>query len=179
VYRWWLGITIALLSAGALALGVPQRALDEHIAPSGRTAFDAVDFAPPFALPSLDGTEIKLAQFQGRYVLLNFWASYCPACRHEMPTLETVRRERGLPVLGVNTGEVSSIVRPFLDQVGVAYPNVIDKTGAVSVAYRVHSLPATFLIDPRGRILWKYLGFVSASRLASALEEIASKGDSP
>ena len=111
--------------------------------------------APEFQLASLDGEEKKLGDFRGQVIVLNFWATWCPPCREEMPALQKVYRdmhEHGVIVVGVNLGEPASRVREFVDEFGVEFPILLDHHGEVAQEYRVRALPVTFWIDRSGII---------------------------
>ena len=109
--------------------------------------------APDFTLPLLDGGELALSQYQGRPVVINFWASWCPPCRAEMPDFQEMWEEmRGEDVVfvGIALGESERSARAFAETTGVTYPLGLDETGRISRDYRVTSLPTTVLIDREG-----------------------------
>lgn len=112
--------------------------------------------APDFSLPTLDGNEITLADLRGKPVILNFWATWCPPCRREMPALEVIwqQHSRGdVMVLGVDQGESVSQVSEYVRQnVGVTFPLLMDRRQDVGDLYLVRSLPTTFFIDAAGII---------------------------
>ncbi len=115
---------------------------------AGQTAAD-------FTLPGLSG-EISLADFRGKYVLVNFWASWCPPCKAEMPDLYAYHRQyqaRGFTLLGVNVGEDAGTVRAFLSAYGFDFPVALDLTGAVYNRYGGDGLPSSFLIGPDGTLV--------------------------
>lgn len=114
--------------------------------------------APDFELLQRDGNPIRLSDLQGKVVVLNFWASWCPPCRDEMPALEAISREYadlGLVVLGVNTTYTDSRedALEFIDTLGLTFPILFDETGEVTEKmYGVFGLPVTFWIKPDGTI---------------------------
>ncbi len=112
--------------------------------------------APDFTLPTLDGQEVRLADLRGKTVILNFWATWCPPCRREMPALEIVwqQHNRGdVMVLGVDQGESVGLVSEYVRQnVGVTFPLLMDRSQDVGDLYLVRSLPTTFFIDAEGII---------------------------
>jgi len=112
--------------------------------------------APDFALETPDGDKLALADFAGKPVILNFWATWCRPCQIEMPYLQTAHNlhaEKGLVVLGVDVGERSDVVKPFLEQLGLTFPVVLDQNSRVADQYRVYSYPTTYLIDRDGRVV--------------------------
>ncbi|MCF8721575.1 peroxiredoxin family protein [Nitrospina gracilis] len=113
--------------------------------------------APPFTLKSLDGGKRSLQDYRGRYLLLNFWATWCGPCKIEMPSLEALHRRfeaANLTVLGVSNDPFGErVVEPFMKAYDLTFPVLLDPNQEISKRYGVHSLPTTFLIDPEGRIL--------------------------
>ncbi len=134
--------------------------------------------APDFVLPDLrGGAAIRLADYRGRVVILNFWASWCPPCREEAPILrEFARRyaEAGVVILGIDVWEKNwDDGRAFLDEFGVSYPNAYDTEGRVTIDYGVSGVPETFIVSPDGHLLGKYTGPVkSVEQLIGLLNEL-------
>jgi len=108
-----------------------------------------------FILPGMNG-EISLADYRGQYVLVNFWATWCPPCRAEMPDLQAyyeAHRDRGFAVVAVNQLEDRALVRQFVEEFGVTFPIALDTTGAVMAQYgTTESLPVSYLIGPDGKL---------------------------
>ncbi len=117
-------------------------------APTNLPAYD-------FMLAALDGRTIRLSDYRGRSVLVNFWATWCVPCREEMPLLERSMREfgPGLAVLGVNMRETPDEVRRFAAQYGITFPLLLNPDDATLLAYLVRGLPVTFVIGPDGALL--------------------------
>jgi thiol-disulfide isomerase/thioredoxin len=116
---------------------------------------------PPLALSALDGRRHTLADYRGRVVLVNFWATWCAPCRAEMPSIERLRRSlEGQPfaVLAVNVGEDAATVRRFADGVPMGFPLLLDRDAQVTRAWRARALPMSFIIDPDGRIRYQAVG---------------------
>ncbi len=110
--------------------------------------------APDFSLPTLDGGTVKLSDYRGKPVVLNFWASWCTPCRQEFPLLrKTVGSDPDVALVGVNTQDfVESDGREFAKQQHSNWPNGFDRDEAVRRGYGVTGLPVTFFIDARGVI---------------------------
>ncbi|MDQ6795127.1 MAG: TlpA family protein disulfide reductase [Chloroflexota bacterium] len=109
--------------------------------------------APDFALQSLDGKTIRLSDFRGHPVWINFWASWCPPCRDEMPRLEGVYLNHatdGLVILGVAVRDSPANAAAFAKEVGVTYPIVLDVPGKVGDQYHAVALPVQYWIDRDG-----------------------------
>jgi peroxiredoxin len=113
--------------------------------------------APEFNLPAFGGGTISLGELQGQPVVINFWASWCPPCRSEMPALQRVHEEfkdEGLVILGINAANQDrmSDAIDFAKQKNLTFPIVFDTGGRASNDYEVRSLPTTFFVDGQGRI---------------------------
>ncbi|MDQ6960659.1 MAG: TlpA disulfide reductase family protein [Mariprofundaceae bacterium] len=118
--------------------------------------------APDFSLVMLGGEEKALADYRGKVVLLHFWATWCVACRHEMPQIEQLwrrYRDDGLVVLGVNVdrGNISG-VRDFMHERKLSFPSVLDPGGGVRNRYEVRALPTSYLINRDGKIIGRIIG---------------------
>jgi len=117
--------------------------------------------APDFILKDLTGRNIPLSAFKGKVVLLNFWATWCPPCRAEMPSLNKLYHSLnplGLEVVSVSTDRSLSDIKDFLDRHKVDFPVLFDADRTTSKLYRVFSMPTTFLIDRNGIIVEKFYG---------------------
>ncbi|MCZ7539448.1 MAG: TlpA family protein disulfide reductase [Anaerolineae bacterium] len=149
-----------LIIVGAVALMLLTR--DDgpgSAAGASSRADDAAVAAPDFTLPGLGG-EVALADFRGKYVLLNFWASWCPPCMAEMPDLYAYHRQyqdAGFTLLAVNVAEDEATVRAFLAANGFDFPVALDTTGAIYQQYGGAGLPSSFLIGPQGTLvtMWR------------------------
>ncbi len=113
--------------------------------------------APDFQLESLDGESISLDGLRGKPVLLNFWATWCGPCRHEMPFLQEVFEDeewtkRGLVILAVNLGETAPAVRKFMEANRLSFTVLLDTEGRVGTLYNTAAIPTTFFIDNGGII---------------------------
>jgi thiol-disulfide isomerase/thioredoxin len=118
--------------------------------------------APDFALPTLAGESLRLADLRGKVVLVNFWATWCVPCRTEMPTIEELYRryrDRGLEVVAINLDILSPPgVQAFVKEVKVTFAIVLDPSWATARAYRVIGLPTTYLIDRGGNVVVREVG---------------------
>jgi peroxiredoxin len=111
--------------------------------------------AVPFALRDLDGREHRLAQYRGKVVVLNFWATWCEPCREEMPSLDRLAEKlagRPFVVLGVNYAEGAPRIREFTARLPLRFPLLLDRDGSVTKSWSVRTLPATYVIDPAQRL---------------------------
>lgn len=118
--------------------------------------------APDFALPTPDGKQrVALANLRGKLVFLNFWATWCPPCREEMPSMERLHKEfgdQGLAVLAVNMQESPKQVARFMKNFRLSFPALLDADFKVAELYRVRGLPTTYLIDRTGRLVGQAVG---------------------
>jgi peroxiredoxin len=117
--------------------------------------------APGFELVDVDGATLRLADFRGRPVIVNFWATWCPPCREEMPSMERawVRlREQGVAMVAINVGEDEETVFRFTADYPVTFPLLLDRDGVVVERWPVRGLPSTFVVDPDGRVAYRAIG---------------------
>ncbi len=125
--------------------------------------------AHPFSLPSLGNQEdtISLAQFRGRPLVLNFWASWCVPCRTEMPMLESAYKELGgkIAFLGIDSQDTPAAGAAFARKVGVTYPLASDPKGSVAIDYGLFGLPSTMFISANDQIVAGYTGQLSRKEL--------------
>lgn len=118
--------------------------------------------APDFALRDLNGNYVSVSAQRGKAVVLNFWATWCPPCRDEMPSLNSLHnrfKDRGLVVLGVAAGSSGTEVRNFIKKSPLDYTVLLEGMEA-SRLYNVYSIPTTFLIDKKGFIRERLAGEV-------------------
>ncbi len=125
--------------------------------------------APAFHLKALDGSRtVSLAAFRGKAVVLNFWASDCPPCKQEMPTLQAAAERwstKPVTVVGIDVLDSKSAARAFAHKHGVTYPIAFDPLGDTVGPYGATYTPTTFFVDRRGRIVKRILGPLTASTL--------------
>lgn len=117
--------------------------------------------ATDFTLDSLDGKTSSLSAYKGRFVFLNFWATWCPPCRSEMPAMQALYRRleaRGFVILAVDLAEKADTVRAYVKKNAFTFPVLLDKTGEVGGTYGAQSIPTTYLIDREGKVLARGIG---------------------
>ncbi len=133
--------------------------------------------APDLSLTDLDGNSVSLSDFRGRAVFINFWATWCPGCRVEMPEIEAVHQEykdKDVVVIGVDIREDEDTVRRYIERGGYSWTFVMDTTGEVTMNYRIIAIPTSFFLDEEGVITAIKTGAITKksmeSRLAEAME---------
>jgi thiol-disulfide isomerase/thioredoxin len=117
--------------------------------------------APDFTLKGLDGKAHSLSDYRGKVVFLNFWASWCPPCRAEMPSMQKLSRswdKKKYVMLAVNLREAREVVRSFAAKNGYSFPILLDETGGTAAKYRVSGIPTTAIIDEKGNIINRTVG---------------------
>jgi len=118
--------------------------------------------APDFALKSSTGENLRLSEYRGDVVMVNFWATWCGPCRQEMPLLDELysRYERvGFSLLGVNIDDDSSKAMNMAAELGVSFPVLFDDRKEVSKLYEVEAMPVTVLIDREGTVRYVHHGY--------------------
>lgn len=119
--------------------------------------------APQLKLRDIDGKAHDLAALRGKVVVVNFWATWCPPCRREMPSLERLRQRlagEGLAVLAVDVGEDADTVFAFTSQLdpAPAFPLLLDSDSKAMRRWQVRGLPTTFVVDADGRVIYRAIG---------------------
>jgi peroxiredoxin len=149
--RWGVPFGLLLIALGA-AFYYQQRQA------AGRAGFPA----PDFSLRDLDGHMHRLSDFRGKVVFLNLWATWCPPCRMEMPSMERLHqrlRGKDFVMLAVSQDEAgASAVEPFVHEMGLTFPILLDAEGVVPPLYGVTGYPETFLINRGGQVVHHTIG---------------------
>lgn len=131
--------------------------------------------APDFELKSLAGETIRLSDFKGKPILLNFWATWCGPCRAEFPELQSaaVEYKDKVVIIGINmtTNDTPNQVPAFVAEFGVTFPIALDETGEVSRAYQVMGLPTSVFIDRDGIVSEVRLGAINKAYIETRLSE--------
>ncbi|MCU0835815.1 MAG: TlpA family protein disulfide reductase [Gammaproteobacteria bacterium] len=155
VAAFWVGLGLALTLGTAIASEAPA-GLAELAEAAGMDAYAVPLKAPRFGLPGLDGEPRGKQNYQGRVVLLNFWASWCPPCREEFPSLERLHQALGGPnftVLAIAVADTEEGVARFLAGRRPPFDVLLDDDRKTAEAYRAAGVPVTYLLDRQGRLL--------------------------
>ena len=151
-------LSLALIFAGLIMTPTIAQGLRD-----GLTVTYKSPPAPELRLWGLDGAEHDLSTMKGQVVVINFWATWCPPCIEEMPSIQKMwekLRGRGLEVLGVNLGEPADTIRAFLDEFDskLEFPILLDPEGEAFRAWGARGLPKTYVVNKRGRIIYEAEG---------------------
>ena len=139
------------------------------------TANQAEDFpqAINFTMSTLDGEALSLESQRGRYVLVNFWATWCVPCRKEMPYLQQLSEtyDGELTVLGVNLREDAERIAPFIDEMGLTFPILLDPPDELLMEHNVRGLPVSYVVDPSGAVVYEKIGEILPEEFDSWLAQ--------
>jgi peroxiredoxin len=167
-------IAMLLIGFGLIAVGVAAMTLitlrrSQGVGQDVSTVPVKVDYpAPSLSLTDLDGVSRSLSDYQGQVVLVNLWATWCPPCREEMPTLESfyqAHREQGFVIIGLNDGDVAIDVRDFVTSYGLTFPIWLDPTYISESVFNTMNLPSSFVIDRRGQVRLQWVGMIDRDKL--------------
>ena len=124
-------------------------------------------YAPRFTLENMSGEEMTLEDFEGKFVLLNFWATWCKYCVKEMPDFQRFHEENqeDFAVVGIDVGEGKQVVQNFLEQHQITYTNLLDKDRKVAQQYQVSAYPTTYILSREGKLLYMVRGMVNYETL--------------
>jgi thiol-disulfide isomerase/thioredoxin len=145
----WNGLIAIILIAGVMWTVASRVTTAQATRDRARRA------TPDFSLDTLDGGKFKLSDQMGKPVIVNFWATWCPPCRAELPAFEEVyrnNRAKGLIVVGVDVAESSDVVAKYVAETGLTFPIALDVGGEATELYRIQGMPTTFFVGRDGRI---------------------------
>lgn len=181
--RWWLLASAAVIIGASLGFAVARAnrtiilGVSSNVVTSTSGTFTRIHAtpAPDFQLVDLESPQrtVSLHDFRGHYLILNFWASWCPPCRKEMPALASVAEQLvgRVDFVGLDTQDERSAGLAFAKSTDVHYPLAFD-TAAVWSSYGVYGLPTTFFISPEGDILGKQVGALTRPRLLTLIRQV-------
>ena len=133
--------------------------------------------APQFTLATLNGGQLSLNTMRGRWVILNFWATWCAPCTSEMPALQTIANERSgqLALFGINMREKADDIRTFMSRNHLSFPILLNPDDATLAAYSLSvGIPQTVIVSPQERVVWHQYGPIDLNTFRSTLDQLMS-----
>jgi len=172
-------VAMIMVGAGLIAVGVMAFMLLTKNTVSAQD-FSAVpvqvDFAAPeLTLEDLAGNGVSLQDYQGSVVLVNLWATWCPPCREEMPTLLTFYEKYkadGFVLIAINQEETRDVVQPFVKEFGLTFPVWLDLEYLAQREFNTMNLPSSYVIDRNGRVRLMWIGGISKKNLEKYVPDV-------
>jgi len=131
--------------------------------------------APDFEIMTLDGQQVRLSDYRGERIMLNFWATWCPPCRAEMPDMESFYQAEDVTILAVNmtaSEKNEIVVDEFVDELELTFPILMDRESEVVDAYQVQAYPTSYMIDSNGRIQFITSGAMNYDQMLQQLNRM-------
>lgn len=159
-----LGVLAALMSLGVVSylIASGNRPAGEGSTSSAPSNVETGYPAPSFTLPNLSGTKVSLSNYNGRVVMLDFWATWCPPCRMSIPKLQEFYgkyEKKGFTVVGISLDENKNAVPKFVQDRGIKYDVLLGGDSNVTETYKVWSLPTFYLLDRNLKVYKKWFGY--------------------
>lgn len=165
--KQWFGILLIAVLVGIAGFNLYQdRKNVTDIGNAGiavaddKTGIAIGEKAPDFTVQTIDGKKVNLSDYKGKKVFLNFWATWCPPCKSEMPHMQSFSEKMPahVEVLAVNLEESQAKAADFADQYDLTFPILLDKDGAVGEAYEIYTIPTTYVLNEDGTVDQKIVG---------------------
>jgi peroxiredoxin len=130
--------------------------------------------APNFSLKTSDGKSIELKKLEGKVVVVNFWATWCPPCKSEIPGFLEVYKQyktKGLEIVGISLDETGwKVVKPFIEAYKITYPVVVGDAKLAMAYGGIEGIPASFVIDKKGNIVTQHVGYLDKASLENLVK---------
>lgn len=168
-----VGIVIGMLGWVGYDYIFAKDKVEKYDADTGEEGNRKGDMAFDFELTTLDGESVKLSDYRGERVLLNFWATWCPPCRAEMPDMEKFQNEHDVTVLAVNLTDTetdASKVEEFINTYDLTFTVPMDEDSEIANLYQIVAYPTSFMIDSKGRIQFLMMGAMNYDMMVQQLE---------
>lgn len=175
--KWLVAIALMMATASnAMAQNTTNGNEADLDAKYATELIKAGETAPDFELATADGKKLRLSDFKGKYVVIDFWASWCPDCRRDLPNMARMQKtygERGVQFIGVSFDDKKENLEKAIAQYQLTYPQVSEwkkwKETAISAAYNIKWIPSVYLIDPQGKVV---LSTVMSEKIEAELAKI-------
>ena len=188
----WFGVLLLVLLAGIATVNImkdkeeitkienPGVKVDDQEVISGAVAgIEIGDRAPDFTLETLDGKKVSLSDYRGKKVILNFWATWCPPCKAEMPHMQSFYKKEAkksnVEILAVNlTSEDrgKAAVAEFAKQYSLTFPILLDEDGTIGPKYQVATIPTTYIFNTDGTVHQKIIGPMDEQMMRQLVSEL-------
>ncbi|QHA90835.1 redoxin domain-containing protein [Bacillus sp. N1-1] len=152
-----------------------QAVEDDDLVESNDVGINKGQIAPNFKLQTLNGEAVQLSDYKGKRVIVNFWATWCPPCRAEIPDFQKLYEKKDVEILAVNlteTEESTEGVEGFVKEFGMTFPVVMDVNSDVSNTYQVSAYPTSYMIDSNGRIQFVAMGALNYDLMIQEYEKM-------
>lgn len=152
--------------------------VNENINQDGQLSVQEGSPAPDFELTTLNGNTVKLSDYKGKKVILNFWASWCPPCVAEMPHMQQFyedNKENDIEIVAVNLTSLDkgmSEIKKFVDENNLSFTIPLDKDGTIGIQYETFSIPTSYIIDSNGMIIKKIVGPMNEAMMEDLTKNI-------
>jgi thiol-disulfide isomerase/thioredoxin len=166
------GLVLVFLAVAGLLFA--RQDFDKNATRNRRLPPTVGSVVPDFELADTDGGLQTLSSYRGKRVLINFWATWCPPCKEEMPLLQQYGQKYAgtLVILGINSGEEPEIASPVIAEMGITFPILLDQAGEITDLYFVKDFPYTFFVDEAGILRGQHIGLLSEEQLVRYLKTI-------
>ena len=174
----FLSLLILFIFTFTLPANKKEPATDDTITVTAQTGTNKGQLAPNFKLKTMDGHTVQLSDYRGQKLILNFWASWCPPCKVEIPDLNAYYMEnknKNITILSINMTHAEKndkTLRSFLNMYKVNYPILLDRSGDIADLYGIITIPTTYFIDSKGFIQNRMIGPIQKTEIEGLLKMI-------
>ncbi|GIN89234.1 thiol:disulfide interchange protein tlpA [Siminovitchia terrae] len=189
------GLALIILLVGIVVINIIQDVREKNEVEAAKEKFSQSEnleqadeglkegeVPPDFELETLDGNSVKLSDYRGQKVMLNFWASWCPPCKAEMPHIEnyykTKAKQENVEILAVNLTSVErgvnarKKVKKFIEEYGLTFPVPLDESGKLGKTYQAFTIPTTYMIDTNGMVHTRIIGPMDEETIEKIVSEM-------
>ncbi|WP_040981299.1 peroxiredoxin family protein [Oceanobacillus jeddahense] len=148
---------------------------NNNVSENKEVGLEEGNIAPDFELQTLDGETAKLSDFRGEKVMINFWATWCPPCRAEMPDMEEFYQDKDIVILAVNLTETENDlqqVESFINEYKLTFPILLDEEIKVAEQYMIQPIPTSYMIDSNGVVSFKAFGSLNYDFMVQEFEKM-------